>query len=121
MAPFPTIRGSAAVLSLLSAAAWLWYAPEPDAPLHAAVQPASREVGGPASSAAVHAPVPPEFASDRILAEAGQPKASLGPRLRRSGLHHDWGEVATNEPVGHVFVLHNDGDAVLHILKLRPS
>lgn len=121
MASFPALRGSAAVLSLLSAAAWLWCVPEPDAPQQGIVHLALPGASAWASGEPALVPVPAHLASDRRPADEGQPVASVGPRLRRSRLHHDWGEVATNEPVGHVFVLHNEGDAVLHILKLRPS
>ena len=57
---------------------------------------------------------------DQPRVEAVRP-ARVGPRLRNSDMMWNWGTSYAGEDIEHTFVLHNDGDAVLHITKARPN
>lgn len=106
---------------LLAPALWLALATEPDQVLHADALPPVGE------GAPEHAALPAAtLAAEPVVRTAEPLDPAPSPDFRRPRVRHtdrrfDWGEVPANQSFGHVFTLHNDGDAVLHIQKLRPS
>jgi len=105
---------------LLVPVLWLTLAAESDQVLHADA-PSQRSDDAPSGEALATTTWTAAEPMARHLAPTLIAPAKLGPRVRFTDRRFDWGEVPANQSFGHVFTLHNDGDAVLHIQKLRPS
>jgi hypothetical protein len=104
---------------LLGPALWLALAAEPEQAFHGHAPSPMR--AGADSGSELAASLPAAEPMARNLAPTASTPAVQGPRVRFTDRRFDWGEVPANQSFGHVFTLHNDGDAVLHIQKLRPS
>jgi hypothetical protein len=60
-------------------------------------------------------------AATAATATAVRPTAVHGPRVREADQVFDWGSIPAQQQFEHVFVLHNDGDQPLHIVRAHPS
>ena len=103
-------------------AAWVAVGAEPEQGLFPAAETHDAGASVPAVGAvADQAAIPEPLDRSVALAPAVPPVRPKGPQVRHTDRRFDWGEVPANQSFGHVFTLHNVGDAVLHIQKLRPS
>jgi hypothetical protein len=109
-------RGPAMNLKVALAAAGLLVAGTALAVLCAPGCPAAPPVAAPLPAPAAVADEPPP--PSREL----QPVHSVaGAHVRDLDTTFDWGAIPAEATFKHVFVLHNEGDAALHIVRTRPS
>jgi len=61
--------------------------------------------------------------ADRVPARVAAVGAAAahGAHVRDADQVFDWGAIPAQQPFEHVFVLHNDGDRPLHIVRAHPS
>jgi len=105
-------------VGITALATWTWStAGSPDAPV-SPVTVATTPTDAPSSTAPV--PSPTRTPAERQPVAKGRPKLQ-GAHIRDEDTLFDWGTLPAGETFKHTFVLHNDGDAALHIQKTRPS
>ena len=63
----------------------------------------------------------PEGAAAAVSSAAAGAVAVHGAHVRDADQVFDWGAIPAQQPFEHVFVLHNDGDRPLHIIRAHPS